>query len=97
MPTSREPDKQQNSIKQLKRNELDLNAAHIELKIAWCFARVRFHFCKIFKYVHIHIYIYICRIKTWAGNTHDILDFALPRQEEGKGGEGIQTGLEIHP
>lgn len=45
----------------------------------------------------IYIYIYICRIKTWAGNTHDILDFALPRQEEGKGGEGIQTGLEIHP
>lgn len=34
MPTSREPDKQQNPIKQLKWNELDLNASHIELKIA---------------------------------------------------------------
>lgn len=34
MPTSREPDKQKNSVKQLKWNEWDLNTSHIELKIA---------------------------------------------------------------
>lgn len=56
MSINREPDKQENTIKQLKWNELSLNVSHLRVQNCQMFSNGKIPF-QIVKYMHIFMYV----------------------------------------